>query len=646
MAANGIVDDIRALRKLADPVRGTTLINIVTRLGVADQRAVVFDLLERREVPRSLSAADKQLLATAAGVSSAVIEDGLDLAADAAVSRLLKVRPPAGPLDPIAARAATDTRKSFEARLAASTRPRLAQRGITGTVEKVTGRLDALELDDARRLVLAQPSVYEFLFLEALDTGQVQNDDDAGILDHIIGHLDDDALLVFLLGVVKGVLAAELIQLAEPDQEDVARLAVTRGVKLRAGQLVASVKALVDIRRRQGIVPRLVDVYLAKAEIDPEAVDEAIRQAMIEYLVELQLRMTFPRVVAGEFDEYFAVAYDEARRRRSQSDDPIDIARTGRRPLAPASFSIRRISERETTLIRPQAIRAAGALFSIFVEGELMRLFDITDAVSLDWHRGGLDISEGDVAALLNRIEHLRDDRLDESERGMLYRRLFNYGQAEMLSGTLVNERFGEAFDRLMYEVTRFVDLQDRAFSDPRQISRAGIFSAIVSLQQNLSQFVTGSALTKIEELLSHLNECQDLLTSAPIVARYGGVEQSITSTIKNMGLYFLDVSLPVEDLFELAERGNDVFTFIAEFNRGSLREEPFQNFLDAAQQTIIARAAVDEQAWTPRDRDVRRGRRPRAVDRYARNGSGHGYGDRDAEATAPAGTVIDDWDR
>ena len=112
------------------------------------------------------------------------------------------------------------------------------------------------------------------------------------------------------------------------------------------------------------------------------------------------------------------------------------------------------------------------------------------------------------------------------------------------------------------------------------------------------------------------------------------------------MGLYFLDVSLPVEDLFELAERGNDVFTFIAEFNRGSLREEPFQNFLDAAQQTIIARAAVDEQAWTPRDRDVRRGRRPRAVDRYARNGSGHGYGDRDAEATAPAGTVIDDWDR
>jgi hypothetical protein len=190
--------------------------------------------------------------------------------------------------------------------------------------------------------------------------------------------------------------------------------------------------------------------------------------------------------------------------------------------------------------------------------------------------------------------------------------------------------------------VTRFVDLQDRAFNDPRQISRASVVSAIVSLQQNLTQFVTGSAFTKIEELLSHLNECQDLLTGAPIVARYGGVEQSVTSTIKNMGLYFLDVSLPVEDLFELAERGNDVFNFVADFTRGNLREEPFQDFLEAAQQTIIARAAIDEGAWYPPDRDYRRGRRSRASDGPSRNGRRTSNG----AVAAPTTDVIDDWDR
>jgi hypothetical protein len=642
LPANGILDDVRALRKLPDDVRSTTLINIVTRLAEDQQKLVIFDLIERREIPRTLPTADRQLLADAAGVSTAVIEDGLDVTADLVVSRLLKVRPPAGPLDAIAIKAAAETRKAFEEQLATYPNPRLAQRGITGTVEKVTGRLNSLELDDARRLVLAQPSVYEFLFLDALDAGAIPDDDDAGILDHILNHLDDGALLHLLLGVVKAVLAAELIQLPDLDQEDIARLAVTGGLKLRAGQLTPDVKRLVDIRRRQGIVPRLVDLYLAKQEIAAEAVDEALRQIMIAYLVDLRLSMTTPQVVAGEFDEYFAVAYDEARRRRAQSDDPIDIARSGRRPVTPPSFTIPRIGEVETTIIRPQAIRAAGALFSIFVEGELMRMFDITDAVSLDWHRGGLDISEGEIAALLNRIEHLRDDRLDESERGMLYRRLFNYGQAEILSGTLVNERFGEYFDRLMFEVTRLVDLQDRAFNDSRQISRAGVISAIVSLQQNLSQFVTGSAFTKIEELLSHLNECHDLLTSAPILARYGGIEQSVSSSIKNMGLYFLDVSLPVEDLFELAERGNDVFGFIADFSRGSLREEPFQDFLVDAQQTIIARAAIDEGAWYPADRDYRRGRRWRAGEGPSGNGHRAGNG----AVPAPATDVIDDWDR
>ena len=106
-------------------------------------------------------------------------------------------------------------------------------------------------------------------------------------------------------------------------------------------------------------------------------------------------------------------------------------------------------------------------------------------------------------------------------------------------------------------------------------------------------------------------------------------------TAIKEMGRQFLNVSLPVEDLFEWAERGNDVFTYIAEFQRGDLREEPFQNFLDAAQQTILARGAIAEAAGGlpgPRRTDANAG--TAATSPRARTGT---------DAT-PA--VIDDWDR
>ncbi|WP_028067995.1 hypothetical protein [Solirubrobacter soli] len=639
MALNDLIIDARAIRHLDLAQRKPVLLNFIGGLPAAEQRPVLLDLLERKEIPPTLTAPEVQTLAAAAGVSAAVVQEGVEAAADGALTPLLQIRAPSG-MDPIALNAVKETRIEFDAKLAAYPGIRLSKRGITGTVEKVTGRLDSLDLEDARRLALAQPAIYEWLFLQALDEGQVEKSDDAGIVDWILTHLDDEALLKFLRRAIDAVLAAQLIVLEPAERDDLARLALTRGIDLRIGKLTAAVLALVDVRRRQGSVPRLVDVYLAKNEIKPEAADERIRQGMIDYLVELELSMTYERVVAGEFDEYFALAYDAARRQRADSDDPIDIARSGRRKGVQSDFTIRRISQLDkTTVVRPKAIYAAGALFTIFVEGELMRMFDIADALSLEWHRGGLDVSEGDVASLLNRIEHLRNDRPDDSERGMLYRRLFNYGEAEMLSGALVNERFGEHFDRLMYEVTRLVDLQDRAFNDPRQISRAGVVSALTSVQHNLSQFVTGSAFLKIEELISYLNECQELITSEPIVSRYGGTEQSVTSAIKNMGMTFLDASLPVEDLVELAERGNDVFNFIGGFTRGNLREEPFQDFLDAAQQTIIARAAVDDTAWQPSDHDRDRWRRRR---RRHRDDDAPDSG---VNGKVPAG-AIDEWDR
>ncbi|MEU6765556.1 hypothetical protein ABZ916_23915 [Streptomyces sp. NPDC046853] len=651
MVIDGIFGDVRSLRMLPDRDQVDPLIDLVTAIpDRALARRVVLDVVQRRAVPRGISAAQIRQLADAAGLPAEVVTEGIEQQERGNGTALLRIRPPRD-LDPVALGAARLTRTEYEGRLSKRPGRRLSQRGISGTVERVTERFNSVALDDARLLTLAQPAVYETLFLDALDDGRVDDSDVAGIFDHISNHVDDEALPHLLTGVVSAVLAAEGIALDPAERDDVVRLAVARGLPLGAGRVRPVVLHLVEMRRQQGEIPRFVAHYLdtpGHQEIAEDAVDEETRQAMIDYLVDLRLMMTFPRVVNREFDEYFALAYDHARRVRVASDDPVDIARGGTRGTAPAwDFTVRRMSERGTPLVRPLAIRAAGALFYAFVQGELMRLFDLGDALVLEWHRGRLDVSEGDLARRLNRYEHLREVRLDDEERGMIYRRLLGFGQAEVLSGSLVNERFGEHFDTLMYEVTRLVDLQDRAYSDSRQISRSGVTAALVSLQHNLSQFLTGSAFVKTNEMNKQLEEAQELITDPIVMARYGGIEHNFQSTVKQLGQEFLGVSIPADDLVDLSEQGNDIFQFLADFAPGSVREQPFQDFLDASLRVIIARAAIGGDDWPREQQDEEW----EGQDPYER-GRNRGRGRRSSPARYSGGQPerrddeLDDWDR
>lgn len=662
---DGIFGDVRALRTLADRDQVDPLVDLITAIpDRALARRVVLDVVQRRAVPRAIGEAGLLRLADAAGLPVEVVGEGIDRQRPGPGTALLQIRPPRD-LDPIARSAARSTREAWEVRLARRPGPRLAQRGISGTVERVTERFNSLALDETRLLTLAQPAVYETLFLGALDEGQVDAADVAGIFDHIGHHVEDEAVPHLLTGVVAAVLSGQGIALDPAEQDDVVHLALARGLPLGTGRIRPAVLKLVEKRRQQGDVPRFVAHYLDTPgrEIAQDAVDEEARQAMIDYLVDLRLTMTFPKVVNGEFDEYFALAYDHARRARVASDDPVAIARGGVQGTAPAwDFTVRRMSERGTPQVRPPALRAAGALFNLFVQDQLMRVLDLGDALVLDWHRGKLDVGEGELADRLHRYEHLRDDRLDEEERGMIYRRLFGFGQAEVLSGSLVNDRFGEHFDTLMYEVTRLVDLQDRAATDQRQISRSGVTAAVVSMQHNLSQFVTGSAFMKIREMNKQLEEAQELIMHPIVVARYGGGEQDFPSMVKALGQEFFHVSIPADDLGVLAEQGCDTLQFLADFTPGSVREQAFKNFVEASQQVIIARAAIGGGDWPPEGQEEDGGGRDSyGRESYGRDSYDRGFYDRDrdrvrrrqnAAARNPGDEPgrrddeLDDWDR
>ena len=262
--------------------------------------------------------------------------------------------------------------------------------------------------------------------------------------------------------IVGRVLDAENIELDNEELAALRDLTFERGVNLRAGSVRGDVLKLVDDGQRLGALRLYVDLYAESGEIDSAKFTENVKREMARFLyargVRIKDRAAFD---SGKYDEHFALAYEHATRVAQGSDDPVDVART-KGSVSDWDFTIRRISESDRPMIRTEAIRAAGALYTTFVEGEQMRVFDIADSLLTEWHRGELDIPDGDTAALLNRYEILMRDRPTEEERQMHYKRVFNIGEAEMLSGTVVNEAFPSLWDNLMYEVTRYINKTER----------------------------------------------------------------------------------------------------------------------------------------------------------------------------------------
>ena len=528
---------------------------------------------------------------------------------------VLNVRDLTYPIDEIAGKARNATSEFYKQEL--NQKPpekRIEARGITPVVAKVTKRLNARGLEDIERTLLALPAVYESLLIDALETQHVQKEDDQGLFDAVIRLVEVEPRCYVLEEIAGRVLDAENIELNNDELAALRDLIFERGVSLRAGSVRGDVLKLVDDGQRLGALRLYVDLYAESGEIDAANFTESVKREMARFLyargIRIKDRAAFD---SGKYDEHFALAYEHATRVTQGSDDPVDVART-KGSVSDLDFTIRRISESDRPTIRRQAILAAGALYTIFVEGEQMRVFDIADSLLTQWYTNALDIPDGETAAQLNRYSQLIPDRPTEPERGMFFRLVFNIGEAEMLSGAVVNEAFPGLWDNLMYEVTLYTDKIEQFFTEEKNISRMRVYQAIQELQYNLSEYMTGSALTKTAEMQRHLEEAFDIIGSEDVLNHMGGRRKSLLVVIERMGRASLGVAIPTTNLVTIAERGNDIFKFIADFAAENVADDEFQRFLDACKACIISQAALE-----PRDDSE-----PRFQEEYG-DGSGAG---------------------
>ena len=374
----------------------------------------------------------------------------------------------------------------------------------------------------------------------------------------------------------------------------------TTRISLAPGGLEPAVLKIIDQLNDQADLPALIQMYVDRSEIDAERFTPDVRMAMVDYLLDRGALVVDPvKAEGGEYDELFALAYENAALRISGRDDPIDATHQpgGGAAGAPWDFRVDLFEEVEQQGVVRDNILAAGAIDYIYELGERLGIFRLVDALVLNWASGQIDVVDGNVVSRLYRYWKLRDQRLSSEERGMVYRRVLNKGGTDVLERMVVNEEFPNLWHNLMAEVADHIDKREKVAngtSDSSPVSRSRIYQATRDLQYNLTEYCTGMAHIQARELYAQLQECVDLLRDDDILAYFGGNRRkSLWTVIEQLSKQEFGSSPNIAAIRSLAGDGNVIFQFIGDFAEGGVRQEDFARFLDSAEAYILNYSTV-----------------------------------------------------
>lgn len=513
-----------------------------------------------------------------------------------ALDQILKISGLKASLDPFAIKALAETSEYFRHRYP-NARERISQEGVTGYIETVSARLNSSRLDEQTRLLLSKTDIYAALIYKTLDEKVTQSNDLEGLYNAVLRYVEQEPRKYFLAKMLTAVLNGKRIQIktGKKQWQKLANLTLEKGIPIRSGQVEPAVINLLNVIYKEGDIPYYLDEYIKKGEIDGHNFTSGIKQSMIDYLIDLGLNIkSEEEFQKSTYDEYFALAYSEALKRSTVTDDPIDIART-KGGQVDWDFSVDAFDSTEEQGVIPANIKAAGALDYIYYIGEGMRVFDVANALVLRWASGALDIPEGKAAAALYRFHKLRSDRSTSEERAMLYKRVLNRGNGQLLSNMMANEAFPRYWHALMSEVTQYISKREGTGKGDTQPSRSQLYQTVKDLQYNLTEYMTGMAHLQATEDYAHLQEAIELLKMEEIINHFGGRRRSLWDVIERVAKQDLGMTVQTSVMRTLAVDGNKVYQWIADFNEATVREEEFKAFLKSAEAWIIAQASLQE---------------------------------------------------
>ncbi len=489
--------------------------------------------------------------------------------------------------------------------------------GIATAVKRITARVEGSALDETARFLLARQPIYAHLLQTVLVRAIDPKDrtklekfvaDPAGVTSSLQDLLNSDAgpRHKFAEALANAALLRSGVQL-NPNSATGKRLIAElrhHSAPLGMGRVEPAIEVAWESILKEGSVGSFVELFAQKQEIDPISFTPTVKKSMANYLVNRGLKIDFSsdndlaKFNDGGFDEYFALAHEQALSAAAGEDDPIDGARTKGGNVAGWDFTVDTFETIEEQGIVKENILAAGALDYIFELGERLGAFRLADALTLNWAAGSIDVVDGPCAAKLYRYWKLRDQRSDPAERGLVYKRVLNKGDAELLERMVVNDPFPAMWGELMEKVAEYIGKTEEAKAesgDTLLVSKNPIYQAIRNLQYNLTEFCTGMAHMQIREMYSQLREALDILGDPEIVDHFaGGRRKNMWTAMARLAKSEYGEAPNISAIRTAAVEGNAVYRYVANFQQGSVDDEAFRRFVEAAEAWIIAKGADD----------------------------------------------------
>jgi hypothetical protein len=471
----------------------------------------------------------------------------------------------------------------------------IAKHGLADEIAQLTEKLNRAGLSEVGRLLLSDRNVYGQLFLDAIKGEQVDREDVSGLLESITRNVEDDARENFDGALVEVVFKRNHVNFDRTPEQYASVLRRVRDERISLYTGTAEQRILQFAREvaSQRDLPADIQTWAKKkGGVFGGRLEPRVLAAMVDSLQRLDV--DFDHLNTDQKARYFTVAYARATASGGASSDPIALTST------PGDFSgwdfrVETFEAAQEQGVLPENIRAAGALDYVYCLGDLLGVYKIADALVLRWAAGLVDIEDVDTSARVYRYWQLRDRRLAPEERGALYKRVLAKGDAEVLSRMVVNDAFPGLWHSLMTAVADYIrDSTDAAKEGA--VSRVPIYRATQSLQNNLSEYMTGMAPLQVTDMYMQLHDALEILGSPEIVAQLssGRHGRGVWAVIDRLGKEEFNQSIDVGTIRTLAVEGNKVFQWIADFDQATVTESQFEQARDAAEAWIIAVSGLE----------------------------------------------------
>jgi hypothetical protein len=471
------------------------------------------------------------------------------------------------------------------------------RKGLGKQIADLKVALESTRMTDVQRQLLADKKLFSYAVLDALSSG-VDPTDTRTFTFRVLEEVDslDDALAGTIVDTWARTKRLTLDAVTNPPgptpiRDRLVALLQAEGTPVDASNLDPTLERLYQQVLREGDLPVWVDAYLSSEEAlegryKDKTINGDVSGSMIKFLLEAEV---FPKqgeagydpskivndIKSGKYDGLMGPAFQEARQRR-RSDDPIDLFRT-KGGAADWNFAVDYFDTTEEQGILPDNILRAGAIDYVYWLGDVMGAFRIADAIVLGYGRGQIDLASSGASSKLYRYLKLRDERSSVEERFMLYKRVLNRGDGQVLERVVINEQFPTLWHRLMSEVARFIEKSEQAKDSVDRVSATRIVQAVSDLQYNLTNYSTGLADMQIKEMYSHLTEAFEIARDPEIQDQFAsGRRKNVWTVFERVARDEFGIDLNVSALRTVAVEGNRVFTFISTF-KPSERLSPFQ---------------------------------------------------------------------